>query len=446
MNQIKKKQMREIVASLHEGTQALRGEKAEVLDPVWLENIGFFGQLSCMLGDYFIHIGQDDLTQVVESYCQKLKELESLLDQKKPRQKAALQAREILEQLDREIQAQIPADKKELVFLPYLYAMWDSMESVWLAAVDSGDYEVYVIPIPYYERNSDGSLGQMHYDGAEYPPEVQAVDWQSYSLAERKPDVIYVHNPYDDGNYITSIHPDYYSEKLIQYTQSLVYIPYFMGILDQVPAHFCVTPVTLRAHKIIVQSEVVREIYVEEIYKWAQENGQPITKERLRQSILPLGSPKEDKARQSVRYTGELPEAWNKVIAKADGSRKPVIFYNTTITTVLEEGEEAFVKMEDTLATFRGLSAEVALLWRPHPLLEFTLKSMRPQWHRRYVAMVTEYMLDGWGILDESSDFTRAIALSDGYYGDPSSAVEVFRNTGKPIMMRNLNLLYQGKG
>ena len=34
-----------------------------------------------------------------------------------------------------------------------------------------------------------------------------------------------------------------------------VYIPYFVAVNNQVPVHFCVTPVTLLADKLIVQSE-----------------------------------------------------------------------------------------------------------------------------------------------------------------------------------------------
>lgn len=42
----------------------------------------------------------------------------------------------------------------------------------------------------------------------------------------------------------------------------------------------------------------------------------------------------------------------------------------------------------------------------------------------------------GTFILDLSSDLHRAIAISDAYYGDPSSVVELYKKTGKPIMIR----------
>ena len=41
------------------------------------------------------------------------------------------------------------AVKKEVVFLPYKASMWDSMESVWMAARDDENCDAYVIAIPY---------------------------------------------------------------------------------------------------------------------------------------------------------------------------------------------------------------------------------------------------------------------------------------------------------
>lgn len=46
----------------------------------------------------------------------------------------------------------------EIVFLPYKASMWDSLESVWMAADADENCDAYVIPIPYYDRNPDGIL------------------------------------------------------------------------------------------------------------------------------------------------------------------------------------------------------------------------------------------------------------------------------------------------
>ena len=37
----------------------------------------------------------------------------------------------------------------------------------------------------------------------------------------------------------------------------------------------------------------------------------------------------------------------------------------------------------------------------------------------------------------------RAVVLSDAYYGDGSSVVQLYKQTGKPIMIQNVEVLHQ---
>lgn len=438
MNPYTKKKMFSIVTDLIDGAKVLKAEKEDGLSPVWMENLDFFKVLIEMLSGHLAGFGAEyeNLLAIISSYCDTVVELKNSPDvTKKERDAYCKTMQKLLEKLHYEIKKKVPDDKKELVFFPYLYAMWDSLESVWKAAVESGEFEVFVVPIPYFEKNPDGSFGKMLYDGAEYPPEVQAVSWQSYNLADRKPDVVYIHNPYDQNNYVTSIHPDYYIDNLQEHAGSVVYIPYFVGMNDVVEEHFCWTPVTLYADKIIVQSENVRNTYIEVMKKCAKGEGLNLTRDSLKKKVLGLGSPKYDKARAGLE--AEVPEEWKKHLYRPDGSSKKVIFYNTTLGTVLEQGEKALDKMEDTLLSFQQ-QKDITLLWRPHPLMESTFKSMRASLYQRYLALLQDYKQGDWGILDETNDFGRAVAISDAYYGDPSSVVDVFQKAGKPVMMGNI--------
>ncbi len=444
MSQVTKKQILEILVDLKEGTQTLRDLKDEELSPIWKGNLSMFGQLICMLGDHLLSLGEvyRPVVDLIEEYCVYLRQIETESLTQKERSKVTREQLKIVEKLQFECKKQLPEDRKELVFFPYLYAMWDSLESIWQAAVDSGEYDVYVVPIPYYERKSDGSLGEMKYDGMLYPDQVQAVKWETYHVEKRKPAVAYIHNPYDDMNKVTSIHPNFYSDILKEHVGSLVYVPYFVGVNDIVGTHFCVTPVTIKADKIIVQSENVQDIYVEELYRFAKENQLKWSRESLRKRILPLGSPKYDIKNEAV---WDIPEAWKSVLYRADGSKKKVVLLNSTLHAVLNFGDEAFDKLIDTLDTFQTLQEEIALLWRPHPLMESTLKSMRPQWYDRYLEIVEKYQKGQWGIFDNSEDFQRAVGISDAYYGDRSSVVDVFEKAGKPLMIQNYKILYQSE-
>jgi hypothetical protein len=336
------------------------------------------------------------------------------------------------------LQAEIKPDKVEILFLPYMASMWDSLESVWLAARDDPACDTYVVPIPYYDRLPDGSPGTPHYEGALFPDYVPVTDWRAYNIAERRPDIIFIHNPYDDSNYVTTVHPDYYSRRLKNLTDLLVYIPYFV-CGDELEAHFCTSPGVLYADKVIVQSEKIREIYIRNFHKMEDENNCRGRFGEAGVKFVALGSPKFDKVRSTRREDCVLPPEWRRLISKEDGSRKRVVLYNTTISALLAGDEKVAAKLRYVFACFRQRD-DLVLWWRPHPLNTATYRSMRPQLLAEYERIVTEYREQGWGIYDDSADLHRAVAMSDAYYGDGSSLVPLYQSTGKPLMMADTDI------
>lgn len=352
------------------------------------------------------------------------------------------------------------AVRKEVVFFPYKASMWDSLESIYLAAKADPGCDAYCVPIPYYTLNPDHSLGEMHYEGnvrpdgtpIEYPEGIEITDWQEYDFEERKPDAVYIHNGYDNWNLVTSVHPRFYSGNLKKYTDKLVYIPYF--VLDEIDPdneqvveamkHFCFMPGIINADKVIVQSEDMKKIYVSEYLKAAKEHGlqgKHLDREYLEQKILGLGSPKYDRVLSIKKNDLYIPQEWLKVIEKSDGSWKKIILYNTGIAALLAHNEKWVDKIENVLETFKENQDEVALLWRPHPLIESTMKSMRPGILQKYTQIKSRYLGESWGIYDDTADMDRAIAVSDAYYGDGSSVAQLYKETGKPIMIQNVEAL-----
>lgn len=331
----------------------------------------------------------------------------------------------------------------EAVFLPYKASMWDSLESVWEAANRDPDCKAIVLPIPYYDRKADGSLGEAHCEADLFPPQVPIEPYDAYDFAARHPDIIFIHNPYDEENYVTSVHPFFFSKNLKQYTDKLVYIPYFVqeeidpsnqAAVDKME-HFCILPGVVNSDYVFVQSEAMRQIYVDVLVKYTSEE----LRTHWQGRILGLGSPKVDRVCSLRREDYELPQDWSKLILREDGSRKKVIFYNTSIGGILVKEEAMLDKMEQVFRIFRENAGDVTLLWRPHPLMETTIAAMRPQLAERYRKLVEEYRSQGWGIYDDSADMYRAIAVSDGYYGDKSSVVYLYQHTGKPVMLQNVN-------
>jgi len=341
------------------------------------------------------------------------------------------------------------AVRKEVAFFPYKASMWDSLESVYFAAKNDSDCDAYCVPIPYYDLKPDHSFGEMHYEGGQYPPNIEIIDWQTYNFEEREPDEIYIHNGYDNWNLVTSVHPRFYSDNLKKHTEKLIYIPYFvLGEIEpdnqatiEKMKHFCFMPGIINADKVIVQSEKMKQIYVNEYMKAAKANGltgKHLDRKYLDEKFLGIGSPKIDKVLNTKRENLEIPVEWRRIIEKPDGSWKKIIFYNTSVGALLHHNEKMLEKMKDVFRVFKENQDEVALLWRPHPLIRATIESMRPQLWEEYRKIQDRYIEDGWGIYDDSTDMDRAVCLSDAYYGDSSSVVPLYKKTGKTFMMQDV--------
>ncbi len=346
----------------------------------------------------------------------------------------------------------LPDDKKEVVFLPYKASMWDSLESVWKKAEADPGVEAYVIPIPYFDKNSDGSFGEKHYEGELYPEYVPVVDYRNYDFEGRHPDEIYIHNPYDDCNVLTSVHPFFYSENLRKYTDKLIYIPYF--ILEEIGPddekkienieYLIDQPGVYNSDLVIVQSEQMAQVYIKVLTRLLMKKNKSFDEETvkdfLKGCIKGLGSPKIEKLKNIKKEELDIPEDWMEVINKGDGSWKKIILYNIGVSTALEHGSKLLDKIERSFEVFKQHKDEVALLWRPHPLMEITLKKMDIELYKRFISIKGKYISERVGIYDDTSDVDRAIVLSDAYYGDQSSLVQLFILSEKSVMIENLDV------
>ena len=394
-----------------------------------------------------------EIVRLLEAYCENIYQMNCVQADINICRKLTKKINKQLVQIRNSVKYDLPDDKKQVVFLPYKASMWDSLESVWKAADADPDCDAYVIPIPYFDRNPDGSFREMHYEGEQYPEYVPITHYDAYNLEENRPDVIYIHNPYDECNHVTSVHPYFYSKNLRNYTDKLVYIPYF--ILNEIEPddqeridgmkHFCFIPGTIYANQVIVQSEKMREIYINEYIKAAKEIGllgEHVDRKFLEKKFLGTGSPKVDKVLNTNREDLEVPEEWLKIIVKPDGNWKKIVFYNTSVSALLHHGEKMLSKMASVFEIFKKNKDEVVLLWRPHPLIQATIESMRPQLWMEYKKIVEQYKEDGWGIYDDTADMDRAVVLSDAYYGDGSSSVvQLYIKTGKPLMTQSVDIL-----
>ena len=304
----------------------------------------------------------------------------------------------------------------EAVFLPYKVSMWDSLESVWEAAAEDPLCDTYVIPIPYYERNPAGNLCEMHYEGDLYPAYVPVTKYDQFDWEGHHPDIVFVHNTYDEYNYVTSVHPFFYSGNLKKYTDCLVYIPYY-EIGGEQAESFHTLPSYFAMDWIVAQSKEHKRQF----------------DARIQDKILTLGSPKFDRVIRRQLDVEDIPKEWRSKL------RGKVFFYNTSISGLLKDGIQAIEKMRYVFKSFENIKA--TLIWRPHPLTESTIRSMRPGLVDAYEEAVEYFSHIPYGILDKTQEAGTAIGLADAYIGEEtSSIVHLFGVLGKPILIANAQI------
>jgi hypothetical protein len=344
--------------------------------------------------------------------------------------------------------------KLEFVFFSYKTSMFDSFETVVRACNDDPHIEAFVVPIPYFDKNKDKSPGKMHFEEMKNLPQyadLNIVDYRNYDVKARRPDVIFINNPYDNYNGVTSVHPNFYAENLAGFTEILAYIPYFvLPELEEpsvmVPKHFVETYGCIFADRVFVQSEIARLGYVHH-YRDVVKN--LANSESLLKNVnkfIAAGSPKFEKTLTDKEDAFIIPDDWKAKIYKADGSKKAVFFLNTGISNFLPYTTDHtrqnvvpdYLEMLDnTLKTFEKRD-DCVLLWRPHPLAEATVKSARPALYDSYKEIVDNYINKDFGIYDLSEDFHPAFAVSDAFVGDPSSIVNIFSLSGKPSVLTSI--------
>ncbi|WP_054957465.1 glycosyltransferase [Paenibacillus dakarensis] len=300
----------------------------------------------------------------------------------------------------------------EIAFMPYKASMWDSLESIYREAEKDPDCSCYVVPIPYYEKNAQGEIIKFCYEGNEFPDDINITPFEIYDFEDRRPDIIYIHNPYDKYNTLTMVNPRFFSDNLAKYTDMLVYVPYYVAGSSDVP-YVLVTPAFENVTKIVTQSKSTKDAYIE-----AGLNAN---------KLLDIGSPKVDAMLTAVNEGREISPYWRFIT-----QNKKVFLFNTGIADLLSF-ETWFEQLEQIINYFMNHS-RYALIWRPHPLTDITIKTMRPHLLERFEILKNKLKQAVNIIIDLNSDIYPAVTISDGIISDYSSVMLQCIITGKPVL------------
>lgn len=225
-------------------------------------------------------LGEDSLVKILEEYCETAWQIYEKLGAAPAARSEDVKGRldDLLERLAQRM-ADPVQQRREIVFLPFKAAGWDKIEPLWKEAMADKECDVYVIPIPYFYKNLDGTLRDMQYEAESLPDYVPVTDYRQYDIKKRRPDTVFIQNPYDEYNLATSVPPSFYARSLKPFARKLVYVPYF--VLDESEMadpkvaenmeYYVSTPGVVLADTTIVQSAGVRQAYIDYLAKFAGE-------------------------------------------------------------------------------------------------------------------------------------------------------------------------------
>lgn len=315
----------------------------------------------------------------------------------------------------------------KVVFMPYKASMWDSLESIWMAADKDERCEALVVPITYYELDNNQNPIKKVNERNLFPKYVNAVNDEEYDLENDLPDIIYIHNPYDDTNLVTRVDSRYYSWNLKKYCEKLVYVPYYKWV-DGVSSTSFKSAMYYADYTVQSSDDAVRRC-IEASPEYAKELGLETIEIRniMENKLINLGSPEVDKvvSLNDVKF----PDGWDVKVLKS----RVNVLYNTTIDEVLTS--RSLSKVRNILNFFKENNGKAFVIWRPHPLLRQTLVSMLPDLVNEYDEIISEFINSSYGVLDTNASMHYSMFWSDMCYGyKTSSLTELYKYTGKIVL------------
>lgn len=273
-------------------------------------------------------------------------------------------------------------DDFTIAFLPYKRSMWNSMASVY-EECDKAGAVAYILPLPYYLM-PEKKVVRDDFENA-LPIDL---------LGKITFDFLVIHYPYDHNNKVTGMLPEYHTAELKKYGK-VIYIPYSCTNMRQLR----VQPGIANVDYAFLGSEGEAEAFINE---WAEMGVD------FKGRVFGYGSPKMD-----VKI-GEGKENVTLVINSLGpylaSPLRHIAMYKFHIEQELDQGRR--------------------VIFRPHPLLNQTIKAMRPdtaEIYNRFIMWVKENAK-----VDESEDLESALNEADYLISDPSSVLEMWQATGKP--------------
>lgn len=304
--------------------------------------------------------------------------------------------------------------KLRVLFVAELGGKWDSMASVYdaFSKRDDCDVDVVLEPVLREVQYSDGSTKrEVIYKDWLTPLGIKHILYNHYDIASIRPDITFFSQPYESCTI-----PMFWPENLSKYTK-LCFLPYYTpNIMDEenpVEIDIFLKSLTEKYSWLIAcQSDKMKEYYA-------------VNASNCGRNVIVSGLPKWDYPYSLTKENTPCPEEWKRKI-----KNRIVFLWNTHFTI----GNSHFLEKYTEVINIFDKSNEIALIWRPHPMLETIIKLYCPNEYQKFLALRTYIENSENMIVDKEYSYKYAFVWSDALFTEPvSSMTEQYLFLNKPL-------------
>ena len=324
-------------------------------------------------------------------------------------------------------------NRRSVLFLPVKAKHFSSMRMAYEMEAATPDTDVYVMPLPYYYKEYDGSFkDEMHIDTEEFiKANIPVTDYSRFDLSLLCPEKIYINSAYDEYNMAVSVDTRFYARNVKKYTEKLIYIPYFKLMeFDRANypcwynmQYYCTVPGVVMADKVYVQSENTRKVYIDKLNEWAGDEKYT------------------DIWEQKIDVYDESCEEHSEDELRDAGSIKTIVWF-VSAGSLAEFGDKYIEKAYRNLDVFALSKDKLKVLLISEPFLDEMIKNHSDELYKKWTGFIDEFNRSGIGevVSQVEEKSVEALLKANAYYGDPSSICKDFILMKKPVMLQNVEV------
>lgn len=398
------------------------------------------------------------VVHALENYCEAVYRLYELAQTEDGGETALTDAATDLEQAFCEVQHQVQTqimERREVLFLTTGPKQWKGFETLYQQEKMREDTDVIVVAMPVVFKDP---YGQIHATEEEmvhaaqrdaYPEEQSVLLWNEYDLSLHRPERVYYQDPYDGENPCLTVPHQFYAENLQKYAEEIIYVPAFR--VDDFEEkdycdcynmkHYVTAPGVVRADRIIIQSEHMKEMYVKKLTEFAGAETKDVWDRKI-QTRESYAAELNGAEQQDVNGIIVNRETDNADPSNKDTVRKKGILYCIGINELSENRENLLQKIQRKLQVFADNREKIRLTIYLYPQDEKQWNQIDDKLQQELAHFLKQYQEENGCILYDwkDADWDELAEGNDAYYGSPSPLSTLFRNRKKPVMISDYSV------